>query len=130
MNVFTTATSGSRHVHVHLTADCRGLVGGQRSGGTPREVREVPLEDVELPEPCLWCFPDVPRAKIWRPLCGTCEQTRVLPCPHNGGVLVVSTRRGQWTGVIGKSVYDPDKVVSRNVYVWPENAYRYALAQT
>lgn len=128
MMVFTTSSSGSRNVHVHAREDCRGLVLGQRHGRA-YDVCEVPLSEVELPEPCLWCFPDAPRVKVWRPLCVECGQKRVLPCPHNGGVLVISRRRGQWTGKIGKSVYDPAKIVQRRVYVWPENAWKYDLVR-
>jgi len=125
MNVYTTALSGSRNVHVHRTPDCRELTGNKH--GTRKEVREVPLSDLSGPSPCRRCWPDAPRVKIWRPRCVECGQKRVLPCPHNGGVLVRSERRGQWTGRIGQSEYDPTKIVPRFVYVWPENAYKYHL---
>lgn len=125
MPVFVTSTKGQHHVRFHATKDCRGLNLYRRT----RPVQEVELAALEKPEPCRYCYPDAPQVRVWRPRCDECGQKRVAPCPHNGGVLVRSRRRGQWTGEIGRSPYDPDLVVDRLVYVWPENAWRFDLVR-
>lgn len=119
-------TTGSRNSHVHARPDCDGLKRGQ-SGKPALQVVEADLAEIYHPVLCRWCWPDSPRPRVWHPRCAICRQSRPLPCPHNGAVLVHQPRRGQWLGRFGDSEYDPDLVVYVRRWVWPENAWKYTL---
>jgi hypothetical protein len=121
-------TTGARHSHVHATKDCLGMRTAAHRNNT--ELVEVPLAQVLWATPCKRCWPEAPRLRVWHPICRTCRQSRPLPCPHNGAVLVNQPRRGQWTGKFGDSEYDPTSVTYVHRWVWPENAYRYTLVNT
>ena len=122
----TVWVTGTRNIHVHKAPDCRGIKRGQ-AHGLATEVREVPLVDVFHPDPCRWCWPEAPELRVWHPTCQVCGHVKPIPCPHNGAVLVLQPRHGQWTGQWGTSEYDADSVTYQRRWVWPENAHRYSL---
>jgi len=109
----TVWTTGTRHGHVHASPDCHGA--RTSAHRTRAEYVEVPMSQVPYAVPCRRCFPDLPTLKIWHPICRICQQSRPLPCPHNGAVRVLIPRRG------GTHPW--------RTWVWAENAWRYDLVE-
>lgn len=85
----------------------------------------VGAEPVELAglriRPCGRCYPDVPRSKVVRRYCHTCDLGRVLPCEHNGGVKVTYTFQTNYVSLLR----DPGDEVTRSAWVWPDQAWLY-----
>lgn len=125
MLVYATSTEGHWNVRFHKSPDCSALKRGQKRRNK-RPVQAVKVQEIERPEPCKHCFPDAPVTKVWHPKCDRCNGGRLAPCEHNGGVLVQTTRTGQWVPGGG---WDPTLTVKRYRYVWPENAHHYRLVQ-
>ena len=123
----TVWTTRDRAGHVHDRPDCLGTKTTEYR--TRAEYVEVDLAQVRNPLPCKRCFPDLPTLRVWHPFCKICNHKRALPCAHNGAVRVIQPRRGQWTGKFGSSEYDPDSVTYVHRWVWPENAWRFALVE-
>ena len=68
----------------HRSPACRQLTKGPARGDGHRLVA-MDLDECGV-RPCKTCYPDVPRVKIRKPYCPTCQSP--LPCEHNGGVRV------------------------------------------
>lgn len=108
MRVWISRNGEKRRTKFHRTPSCpeygRVIVG-----------EEVDLIDVVRPDPCYRCFPYAPRQpKLLRRWCPECNDERVFPCRHNGGVLV-------------KVPFERSHRGYRLRYVWPDNAHRYEI---
>lgn len=77
------------------------------------EVIELAEHQIEARTPCGVCFPAFPRLSVLHRLCSTCGHEKVTPCSHNGAVQAIVPVPGR---------------TPRRRWVWPEQAYRYALA--
>ena len=89
------------HKMVHKTLDCTYIADEPNS--TPEK---VPVEEIGIREPCRACFPGLIGPKPIRTICMECNQRRVMPCHHNGGVLVML----------------PSKFRQKMAWTWPERA--------
>lgn len=59
------------------------------------EPREVDIEDASFLDPCRLCYPKLKTTR--RTACEVCSPMMLMPCRHNGGVKVVTTRGAVWT---------------------------------
>lgn len=109
--------SPGRNVRFHRTTDCYSIRGV--------DVVPLPIEDIGTYKMCQRCWELPPELAVFHSLCRVCAQDRPKPCRHNGGVLVRVPVRG---GVRGGE-YDPSIETHQERYVWPENAWRYGLAE-
>lgn len=110
--VFITGRGPKRKFH--RTAECRELTKKTVTG-----VMSVELRELDLPTPCLRCYPDAPRAESFHMKCPVHQS--YFPCEHNGGVLAETPY------VIHRRTicHEPGDVVIRTKYVWPEHARHY-----
>lgn len=104
--------SGDRRVRFHRFPTCRRTRGSVLS--------PVELDDVEIPVPCLECYPDAPRPISAHRYCPTCNVSSVRPCAHNGGVRVLMTRVRRTT----RMTHEAGEPYVRFDYVWPESVFR------
>lgn len=118
MKVFITAHEGKNRYRMtfHKKASCYNLSNGAKE-----------LDADELPayaKPCACCFPDWVKPESLHKRCQICcPQGRIVPCQHNGGVLVSTIKKHlkqTWTSEKG------EEYLVRH-YVWPEHAHRYLV---
>lgn len=70
--------------------------------------------------PCLICYRDAPRVKVFRRRCVICRRKTLLPCEHNGGIQVEKYYPYR-TNADGTT----SAPFRRKIWVWPENSLRY-----
>lgn len=92
----------------HKTEDCPKLQ-KRPARGTAHPLVAMDLRDVPHPNPCYTCYPDAPRTKVLRRYCHVCDLGFAKPCPHNGGVKVLTPYQSSY----------------RTQHVWPEQAHHY-----
>jgi len=104
----------------HREADCYHITKKPPRGerGVPRE---VDLDEIRDQRPCLRCYPDAPRGKFIKRYCPDCNKSHPRPCPHNGGIRVLTEY------VFRKETlyHEPGDVVMRERYVWPDRVRHY-----
>ena len=88
----------------HRDPECHQLR-KKSSRGDDHELVARDLEDVYA-RPCLACYPDAPRVRIFKAYCATCDTK--YACPHNGGVPVLTP-------------WNPYHKTERLLWLWPDN---------
>ncbi len=116
-------TSNVNRRRFHRVEDC-GQLRKAPAMGRSREVVEIDLEDCPDAVPCLYCYPDAPRARSVHKYCYTCDPGFVRPCAHNGGVKVFMTRTRRKQTLF----QEPGEVFMNERYVWPERVLRYSAS--
>lgn len=119
--VYVTGTNPYRR-RFHRDQECAQLTKGPALGES-QEVEAIDLNNLDGVLPCLWCYPDAPRATSAHRYCYICDTGKVRPCAHNGGIRVFMTR----THRKGSLYRDPGEQFQQERYVWPERASKYLV---